>query len=98
MKIIKQLKEYAKLSSAHFALLTSMIPVMGAIVMGETHLLNLVPVFFIGLLAHIFGFAFNHYNDIKIDKLNSELNERPLVKGSIKKKNALIFIFSVFIL
>ena len=57
-------KEYAKLSSAHFVFLTALIPVTGAIAMGETRLFFLFILFIIGIFAHIFGFAFNHYNDI----------------------------------
>ena len=98
MTRVERLKEYAKLSSAHFALLTAMIPLMGALAMGETNIFHLIPVFIIGLLAHIYGFAFNHYNDIEIDRQNPELNERPLAKGVITKKHALIYIMSVFLL
>lgn len=98
MKICRHLKEYAKLSSAHFALLTAVIPLMGAIVMGETNISHLIPVFFIGLLAHIYGFAFNHYNDAELDRRNPDLNERPLVNGVITKKHALVYIISVLFL
>jgi len=94
----KTVKEYAKLSSAHFALLTAMIPVSGVLVMGETSFSHLLIVFIIGLLAHIYGFAFNHYNDIKIDSLTSKLKERPLPSGTIPKKNALIYILTILIL
>jgi hypothetical protein len=41
MSITTLLKEYAKLSSAHFALLSAMIPLMGAIAMGEIKFLRL---------------------------------------------------------
>ena len=96
--LTKKLKEYAKLSSAHFAFLTAMSPLAGAIVMGETRLLNLLILFTIGLLAHIYGFAFNHYNDIKVDGITPKLKERPLPSGTIQKKHALIYILTVLIL
>ena len=98
MNLMKKTKEYAKLSSAHFAMLTAMIPVAGALVMGETNFYNLTIVFIIGLLAHIYGFAFNHYNDIKIDGSTPKLKERPLPSGTITKKHALIYILFVLIL
>jgi 4-hydroxybenzoate polyprenyltransferase len=94
----KAIKEYAKLSSAHLALLTSMIPLAGVLVMGETEIEHLLIVFIIGLLAHIYGFAFNHYNDIKIDSSTQDLKERPLPQGTITKKHALIYILCVLTL
>lgn len=87
MKWLKQLKDYAKLSSAHFALLIAMIPLSGALVMGETKLSHLLIVFIIGLLAHVYGFAFNHYNDIEVDGLTSKLKERPLPQVVLSQKN-----------
>jgi len=98
MNLKSMIKEYAKLSSAHFAFLTAMIPLSGALVMGETRFSHLIIIFIIGLLAHIYGFAFNHYNDIKIDGLTPKLKERPLPSGTIKKKHALIYILTVLIL
>ena len=98
MNLKKKTKEYAKLSSAHFAMLTAMIPLAGALVMGETKFSHLIVVFIIGLLAHIYGFAFNHYNDIKIDGSTPKLKERPLPSGTIPKKHALAYILSVLVL
>ena len=98
MKLLKILKEYAKLSSAHLAFLTALIPVTGAIAMGETRLFTLFILFVIGLLAHIFGFAFNHYNDIEVDTIIIKEVKRPLATGSINKKHALLYMISVFLL
>lgn len=98
MNLKSMIKEYAKLSSAHFMFLTTMIPLSGALVMGETRFSHLIIIFIIGLLAHIYGFAFNHYNDIKIDGLIPKLKERPLPSGTIKKKHASIYILTVLIL
>ena len=88
--------EYSKLSSAHFLFLTAIIPVTGAIAMGEKNLFLLTIVFFIGLTAHIFGFAFNHYMDIEVDRLIDTISKRPLPSGSITKRNARLYIISVF--
>lgn len=97
MSITTLLKEYAKLSSAHFALLSAMIPLMGAIAIGEIKFFRLLLVFIIGLFTHIYVFALNHYSDVELDRLNSELTERPLVKGTISKKHALVYIISMFL-
>jgi 4-hydroxybenzoate polyprenyltransferase len=90
--------EYAKLSSAHFIFLTAIIPLTGAIAMGEKDLFLLTMLFLIGLSAHIVGFALNHYVDIEVDRLISSTNKRPLPRGSISKRNALVYILLVLFL
>lgn len=90
--------EYAKLSSAHFIFLTAIVPVTGAIAMGEKNLVLLTVVFCIGLTAHIFGFALNHYKDVEVDRLIYHINRRPLPSGTITKKHALLYILVVFFL
>jgi 4-hydroxybenzoate polyprenyltransferase len=90
--------EYAKLSSAHFIFLTAIIPLTGAIAMGEKDLFLLTMLFLIGLSAHIVGFALNHYVDIEVDRLISSTNKRPLPSGSISKRNALVYILLVLFL
>ncbi len=88
--------EYAKLSSAHFIFLTAIVPVTGAIAMGEKNLFLLTVLFFIGLTAHIVGFALNHYRDVEVDRLIYHINRRPLPSGTITKKHALLYILTVF--
>lgn len=90
--------EYAKLSSAHFIFLTAIIPLTGAIAMGEKDLFLLTMLFLVGLTAHIFGFTLNHYMDIEVDRLISSTNRRPLPSGSISKQHALIYILLVLFL
>jgi heme o synthase len=90
--------EFAKLSSAHFIFLTAIIPLTGAIAMGEKNLFLLTILFLIGFSAHIVGFAFNHYVDIEVDRLITSTSKRPLPNGSISKKNALMYILLVFFL
>ena len=92
----KTLIEFAKLSSVHFVFLTAVIPVTGAIAMGEKDLFILTVIFLIGLAAHTVGFAFNHYSDIEVDRLSDHISKRPLPSGSISKKHALIYILSWF--
>jgi len=89
--------EYAKLSSAHFIFLTAIVPVTGAIAMGEKDLFLLTVIFIIGLTAHVIGFALNHYMDIEVDRLIYHINKRPLPSGTISKKHALLYILSVLL-
>jgi 4-hydroxybenzoate polyprenyltransferase len=98
MTLKKFIMEYAKLSSAHFVFLTAIIPVTGAIAMGEKNLFSLTIIFIIGLIAHVFGFAFNQYNDIEVDRLVNTSSQRPLPSGTISKKHAIIYIIIVFLL
>jgi len=90
--------EYAKLSSAHFIFLTAIVPLTGAIAMGEKDLFLLTMLFLIGLTAHIVGFALNHYMDIEVDRLISSTNKRPLPSGRISKKHALLYILLILFL
>jgi 4-hydroxybenzoate polyprenyltransferase len=98
MSVIRTVFEFAKLSSAHFIFLTAIIPLTGAIAMGEKDLILLTILFLIGLTAHIVGFAFNHYMDIEVDRLVSFTNTRPLPSGKISKKSALLYILLVLLL
>ncbi len=92
-----QLYEYAKLSSAHFIFLTAIIPVTGAIAMGSKNLVSLTFLFLIGVCAHTVGFAYNHYRDIDIDRLSTDIAQRPLLQGTIPKRHAQFFITAVFL-
>jgi 4-hydroxybenzoate polyprenyltransferase len=98
MKFKATVFEYAKLSSAHFLFLTAVIPLTGAIAMGEKDIFLLTILFFIGFSAHIVGFALNHYLDIEVDRLISSTSKRPLPSGSISKRNARIYILSVLVI
>ncbi|MBN1861220.1 MAG: UbiA prenyltransferase family protein [Candidatus Thermoplasmatota archaeon] len=90
--------EYAKLSSAHFIFLTAIIPVTGAIAMGQKDVFLLTILFLIGLTAHVVGFALNHYRDIEVDRLIYQMNKRPLISGTISKKHARLYIIIVLFL
>ncbi|MFA5102402.1 MAG: UbiA family prenyltransferase [Candidatus Thermoplasmatota archaeon] len=98
MRVIKTVFEFAKLSSAHFIFLTAIIPLTGAIAMGEKDLFHLTILFLIGLSAHIVGFAFNHYMDIEVDRLSSATMKRPLPSGNISRRNAFLYILVVLFL
>ncbi len=92
------LKEYVKLTRPFNLALTGIAPVLGALSMNENNLFSLFVLFIIGCLSHIYGFVFNDYIDVKIDKESGELRERPLVGGTIKRKNALFFAVGSMIL
>lgn len=98
MRLKTTIFEYAKLSSAHFIFLTAIIPVTGAIAMGQKDVFLLTILFLIGLTAHIVGFALNHYRDIEVDRLIDHINKRPLVSGTISKKHARLYIILVLFL
>ena len=95
------LREYLKLTRPFNLALTGMAPVLGALSMWNVHktsFFSLFILFIIGCLSHIYGFVFNDYLDVKIDKESGELTERPLVSGAIKRKNALFFAVGSMIL
>jgi len=92
------LREYVKLTRPFNLALTGMAPVLGALSMNENSIVSFFVLFIIGCLSHIYGFVFNDYLDVEIDKTSKELDERPLVSGAIKRKNALFFAFGSMIL
>ena len=85
------IKEYLKLSRSFNAGLTAIAPVLGAIANGESNLYCLILFFLVGFFGHCYGFALNDIVDYKIDRLSSELKDRPLVSGKISLRNAWIF-------
>ena len=88
------IREYGKLARVHSAVLTGMTPVLGAIAVGMLELSTLVILFLTGLCTHIFGFVFNEYMDVDIDRKSKLLKNKPLVKGTISKTSAIVFAFS----
>jgi len=85
------IREYLKLSRSFNAGLTGISPVMGAVSMGEGRLLPLFLLFLVGFFGHVYGFVVNDILDFKIDKLSSEIRDRPLISGTISIRNAWIF-------
>ncbi len=67
--------------------------IFGAISADVTELSLLAILFLIGVFSVIYGFVLNDYADVEIDKLTSELYDRPLVKGTISRKTALFICF-----
>jgi 4-hydroxybenzoate polyprenyltransferase len=94
-----KLKEYAKfirVQSFGF----STIAVIGALcITGEKlEILHFFLLFLIGIMLTIYSFVLNDYKDVKKDKISEELNERPLVKGTISLKSAKYIIFFCLIM
>jgi len=73
-------------------------PVFGAISVGIYDIHRLTILFLIGCMATIFGFVLNDYADVELDSLVEELKSKPLVNGSIPRKNAVaIVVISVIL-
>ena len=85
------IREYLKIARSFNSFLTAVSPVMGAIAMGKFELFHLFILFLIGFFGHTCGFVLNDILDYKIDKLNKELKDRPLISGTISMKKAWIF-------
>ena len=91
------ISEYARLLRLPGLGGLSIATVFGAISVGILDLQNLAILFLIGAFSAIYGFVLNDYADVEIDKLSKELSNRPLVKGTISKKTALIICILCFI-
>ena len=62
-------------------------PVIGAVTVGVFDLQILSLLFLIGVFCIIYGFVFNDYMDMDLDKLVKELHGKPLVSGEISRKS-----------
>jgi len=68
----------------------SIATVFGAISVGVYDIKTLSILFLIGAFSAVYGFVLNDYADVEVDKLSKDLSNRPLVKGTISKKTALL--------
>jgi 4-hydroxybenzoate polyprenyltransferase len=88
------LRDYVEITRLFNMGLTGVAPVLGALSMwtnGTLSLPELLLLFFIGCLAHSYGFVLNDIIDLNLDKLSIELISRPLVRGSITRRRAAWF-------
>jgi 4-hydroxybenzoate polyprenyltransferase len=85
------IREYLKLARSFNSFLTGLSPVMGALAMEQYDIFTLFLLFLIGFLGHTYGFVVNDIIDSKIDKLNKEISDRPLISGTISIRKAWIF-------
>jgi 4-hydroxybenzoate polyprenyltransferase len=71
----------------------SIAPIFGAISLMDVGVHISLTAFFVlfifGILKSIFGFVLNDYADLELDRLSDDINNRPLVKGTISKRAAL---------
>lgn len=72
----------------------SIAPVFGALSLLGTGinitLQDFTLLFLIGVFSAIYGFVLNDYVDVEVDRLSNELSDRPLVKGTISRRTALL--------
>lgn len=91
---LQMLRDYLEITRLFNMGLTAVAPVLGSLSMwniGTLSLFELFILFIIGTLAHTYGFVLNDVIDLKVDKLSKELTTRPLVRGSITRKQAISF-------
>jgi 4-hydroxybenzoate polyprenyltransferase len=87
------LSEYLKLARSFNMALTGLAPVMGALAMGQNDIFHLFLLFVVGCLGHAYGFTHNDIVDYQHDIHVAEIAARPLIKGTISKKQAWLFAF-----
>lgn len=97
------IRKYLEISRLFNMGLTGVAPMLGALAMWNQSpqalsLPYLLILFCIGCLAHVYGFVLNDIVDVHVDKLSKELIARPLVSGTISRKNAGVFAFACMIL
>lgn len=90
--------EYAKLVRLHAWGVYCLAAVYGALSVSVFDIWKLILLALIGVFAYSYGFALNDYADVSVDSLSKDLKEKPLVKGSIPRKNALYFSILVAII
>ena len=71
--------------------LTASGPVLGAIAAGDTKFYDLIILFLIGCLGHIYGFTQNDVVDYRIDLSSKDIQDRPLISGTINRRKATLF-------
>jgi 4-hydroxybenzoate polyprenyltransferase len=97
---LAMLRDYVEITRLFNMGLTGVAPVLGALSMWTTLALSLpqlILLFIIGCLAHIYGFVLNDIIDMNLDRLSKDLNARPLVRGSISRRRAAFFAVSCMV-
>ena len=95
--------EYLKLFRLQTGATTAIAPVIGYLVMGiqigyNIKVAEMVLIFFIGILMHIFEFVLNEYIDVDVDRRAPDLVKKPLVAGTISMTTALVIVFGAILL
>ena len=84
-----KVKGYVRLIRLHSILASGLAPILGACatfavmkdgwMVSQDELILLGNLFLVGIMVHIFGQTLNEYSDFKIDRVNPELADKPLV-------------------
>ncbi len=99
MSLLKKIRELAVLIRIQ-QLGTSLTPIIGALSVkgSDLDLTNTLLLFLIAIIVNIGGQVHNDLCDLSIDKQSKELENRPLVKGTISITSAkIIILFNLFI-
>lgn len=86
------IRKWLKLARLQAGCATAITCVFGALLLmpkDNIDMVHLLLLFLIGLLFHFYGFVLNEYSDIEVDRYAKELSDKPLIKGTIKRKHAL---------
>lgn len=88
------IKEYLKLSRIEFAGFLLSIIIIGALTVHGANLrfIDILPLCALAVFFNCWGFVHNDLYDVQIDRLSSELSLRPLVRGTVSSKEAVILI------
>lgn len=92
--ILKTIKNYLRLGRLFGATNTWTAIFLGAVT--STNMPNIfdaIKILIIAIFSHAYIGAINEYFHVEEDKNNPKFEYKPLVKGDIKQKNALIFIY-----
>ncbi|MDH7507150.1 MAG: UbiA prenyltransferase family protein [Candidatus Thermoplasmatota archaeon] len=95
---MNKISEFARLIRPYGLLFLGLTPVFSAIFNGMFDFFYLFILFLIGSLSHIFIFVQNDYFDVEVDKKSIYVSKRPLIVGSISKKEALLIVVLSFLL
>ena len=95
---MKKYIEFARLIRPYGMLYLGLTPVYGAICNGMFNFFHLSILFIIGVLSHVFTFVQNDIFDISVDKKSVYVSKRPLITGSISKKEAVYIVVFSFLL
>lgn len=95
--------EYLKLFRLQTGATTALAPVIGYLVLAAQTgyaiiFSEILLLYVIGILMHIFVFVLNEYIDVDVDRLSADLAGKPLVKGTISTSAALGLAFAAMII
>ena len=88
MSLWQRLVWFLRLFRIQTAVGTASAPLLGGMVMGLRDGVLLLVLFFIGLLIHVYGFVLNEIFDVNVDRKSDDLQDKPLVSGSVSVRQA----------